>query len=210
MQGCSPRSDIHVQARRAAQRRSGAGCADGCRRSGASRICRELCRADDHRHRRRQLAYRRPCSRCRADRPTWRSHPTGASCSSRAATRPRSLAVKLAGQHVEGHHRRGRHSRSRDAAAGNEPARRLRQRARERQHRSPTRSPRLRTRRATSSTSSKPPTRSTILAIDNSGAALLWINPATLATVKSLAVGTRPGEVALSPDDTRAYVLDTS
>ncbi|HEY6470928.1 MAG TPA: hypothetical protein VI434_14305 [Candidatus Dormibacteraeota bacterium] len=51
---------------------------------------------------------------------------------------------------------------------------------------------------------------STILAVDNSGAALLWINPASLATAKSLAVGTRPGEVALSPDDTRAYVLDTS
>jgi DNA-binding beta-propeller fold protein YncE len=51
---------------------------------------------------------------------------------------------------------------------------------------------------------------STILAIDNSGAALLWIDPATLATVKSIAVGTRPGEIALSPDDTRAYVLDTS
>ena len=50
---------------------------------------------------------------------------------------------------------------------------------------------------------------STILAVDNSGAALLWINPATLATVKSLAVGTRPGQVALSPDNTRAYVLDT-
>jgi YVTN family beta-propeller protein len=51
---------------------------------------------------------------------------------------------------------------------------------------------------------------STILAVDNSGAALLWIDPATLATAKSLAVGTRPGEVALSTDDTRAYVLDTS
>jgi YVTN family beta-propeller protein len=51
---------------------------------------------------------------------------------------------------------------------------------------------------------------STILAVDNSGAALLWIDPATLATAKSIAVGTRPGEVALSPDDTRAYVLDTS
>ncbi len=51
---------------------------------------------------------------------------------------------------------------------------------------------------------------SAILAVDNSGAALLWINPATLATVKSLAVGTRPGEVALSPDGTRAYILDTS
>ncbi|HUZ68342.1 MAG TPA: hypothetical protein VMU65_01400 [Candidatus Saccharimonadales bacterium] len=50
----------------------------------------------------------------------------------------------------------------------------------------------------------------TILAVDNSGAALLWIDPATLATAKSLAVGTRPGQVALSPDGTRAYVLDTS
>lgn len=49
----------------------------------------------------------------------------------------------------------------------------------------------------------------TILAVDNSGAALLLIDPATLATRKSLAVGTRPDEVVLSPDDTRAYVLDT-
>jgi YVTN family beta-propeller protein len=51
---------------------------------------------------------------------------------------------------------------------------------------------------------------STILALDNSGAALLLIDPVTLATRKSLAVGTRPDEVVLSPDDTRAYVLDTS
>jgi YVTN family beta-propeller protein len=51
---------------------------------------------------------------------------------------------------------------------------------------------------------------STILALDNSGAALLLINPTTLATTKSLAVGTRPDEVVLSPDNTHAYVLDTS
>ena len=51
---------------------------------------------------------------------------------------------------------------------------------------------------------------STILALDNSGAALLVINPTTLATTKSLAVGTRPDEVVLSPDNTHAYVLDTS
>lgn len=50
----------------------------------------------------------------------------------------------------------------------------------------------------------------TILALDNSGAALLLIDPVTLATRKSLAVGTRPDEVVLSPDDTHAYVLDTS
>ena len=50
----------------------------------------------------------------------------------------------------------------------------------------------------------------TILALDNSGAALLLIDPVTLATKKSLAVGTRPDEVVLSPDDTHAYVLDTS
>ncbi len=49
----------------------------------------------------------------------------------------------------------------------------------------------------------------TILAVDNSGAALLLIDPVTLATKKSLAVGTRPDEVALSPDDAHAYVLDT-
>jgi DNA-binding beta-propeller fold protein YncE len=51
---------------------------------------------------------------------------------------------------------------------------------------------------------------STILALDNSGAALLLIDPVTLATRKSLAVGTRPDEVVLSPDNTHAYVLDTS
>jgi YVTN family beta-propeller protein len=49
---------------------------------------------------------------------------------------------------------------------------------------------------------------STILAVDNSGAALLLIDPVTLATKKSLAVGTRPDEVVLSPDDAHAYVLD--
>lgn len=49
----------------------------------------------------------------------------------------------------------------------------------------------------------------TILAVDNSGAALLLIDPVTLATRKSLAVGTRPDEVVLSPDDAHAYVLDT-
>ena len=51
---------------------------------------------------------------------------------------------------------------------------------------------------------------STILALDNSGAALLLIDPVTLATRKSLAVGTRPDEVVLAPDGTHAYVLDTS
>jgi YVTN family beta-propeller protein len=50
----------------------------------------------------------------------------------------------------------------------------------------------------------------TLLAVDNSGAALVMINPTTLATEKSLAVGTRPDQVALSPDGTHAYVLDTS
>jgi YVTN family beta-propeller protein len=49
----------------------------------------------------------------------------------------------------------------------------------------------------------------TILAVDNSGGALLLIDPVTLATRKSLAVGTRPDGVALSPDDAHAYVLDT-
>lgn len=54
------------------------------------------------------------------------------------------------------------------------------------------------------------PDGSTMLAVDNSGAALVMINPQTLVTTKSLAVGTRPGEVALSPDGELAYVLDTS
>jgi len=49
-----------------------------------------------------------------------------------------------------------------------------------------------------------------ILAVDNSGAAVLLIDPVTLATRRSLAVGTRPDEVALSPDNAHAYVLDTS
>lgn len=49
----------------------------------------------------------------------------------------------------------------------------------------------------------------TVIAVDNSGAALLLIDPTTLATKKSLAVGTRPDQVALSPDDAHAYVLDT-
>jgi YVTN family beta-propeller protein len=51
---------------------------------------------------------------------------------------------------------------------------------------------------------------STILAVDNSGAALVMINAISLATTKSLSLGTRPGQVALSPDDTHAYVLDSS
>ena len=51
---------------------------------------------------------------------------------------------------------------------------------------------------------------STILAVDNSGAALVMIDALTLTTKKSLALGTRPGQVVLSPDDTHAYVLDSS
>jgi YVTN family beta-propeller protein len=50
----------------------------------------------------------------------------------------------------------------------------------------------------------------TIIAIDNSGAALLVIDPVTLATTKSLSVGVRPDQIALAPDDAHAYVLDTS
>ncbi len=51
---------------------------------------------------------------------------------------------------------------------------------------------------------------SMLLAVDNSGAALVEISPDTLATEKSIAVGTRPGEVVLSPDNSHAYVLDSS
>jgi YVTN family beta-propeller protein len=54
------------------------------------------------------------------------------------------------------------------------------------------------------------PDGNTLLAVDNSGAALVMINPVTLVTIKSLSLGTRPGEVALSPDGTHAYVLDTT
>lgn len=54
------------------------------------------------------------------------------------------------------------------------------------------------------------PDGSSLLAVDNSGAALLEIDATSLATEKSLTVGTRPGEVDLTPDGSRAYVLDTS
>jgi DNA-binding beta-propeller fold protein YncE len=50
----------------------------------------------------------------------------------------------------------------------------------------------------------------TLIALDNSGAALVQIDVSTLATSKSLSLGSRPDHLRLSPDGTRAYILDTS
>jgi YVTN family beta-propeller protein len=50
----------------------------------------------------------------------------------------------------------------------------------------------------------------TLIALDNSGAALVQIDTSNLATSKSLSLGSRPDHLRLSPDRTRAYILDTS
>ena len=49
----------------------------------------------------------------------------------------------------------------------------------------------------------------TLLAIDNTGAALLVIDATTLQTTQSVSVGTRPDQVALDASGSHAYVLDT-
>jgi YVTN family beta-propeller protein len=54
------------------------------------------------------------------------------------------------------------------------------------------------------------PEGTSLIAIDNSGAALVQISTSTLATGKSLSLGSRPDHLQVSPDGTRAYVLDTS
>ena len=53
------------------------------------------------------------------------------------------------------------------------------------------------------------PDDATLVGVDNTGADLLLINAATLATSNTVSVGTRPGRAELSPDGARAYVLDT-
>lgn len=54
------------------------------------------------------------------------------------------------------------------------------------------------------------PDDSTLVAVENTGGALLLLKSATLATTTSVSVGSRPDGVELSPDGSRAYVLDTS
>lgn len=54
------------------------------------------------------------------------------------------------------------------------------------------------------------PDDSTLVAVENTGGQLLLLSTATLDTTKSVAVGSRPGRAALTPDGLRAYVLDTS
>jgi YVTN family beta-propeller protein len=50
----------------------------------------------------------------------------------------------------------------------------------------------------------------TLVAVENTGGALLLIHSATLATTTSVAVGSRPGALQLNADGSRAYVLDDS
>ncbi len=54
------------------------------------------------------------------------------------------------------------------------------------------------------------PNDHTLLALDNAGGNLLQIDPRTLVTTRSLALGSRPDSLELSPDGTRAYVLDST
>jgi YVTN family beta-propeller protein len=54
------------------------------------------------------------------------------------------------------------------------------------------------------------PDDSTLVAVENTGGALLLLKSATLATMTSVSVGSRPEGLALSTDGSRAYVLDTS
>lgn len=54
------------------------------------------------------------------------------------------------------------------------------------------------------------PSDATLVAVDNSGAALLLVDTGDLVTTRSVAVGVRPDVVQLAPDGSTAYVLDTS
>jgi YVTN family beta-propeller protein len=54
------------------------------------------------------------------------------------------------------------------------------------------------------------PNDTTLVAVENTGGALLLLNTATLATTTSVSVGARPGSLELSGDGSRAYVLDDS
>jgi YVTN family beta-propeller protein len=54
------------------------------------------------------------------------------------------------------------------------------------------------------------PNDQSVIAVDDSGAALVIIDPRSLETLKSLSVGSRPYGFQLSPNGAVAYVLDTS
>jgi YVTN family beta-propeller protein len=54
------------------------------------------------------------------------------------------------------------------------------------------------------------PDDSTLVAVENTGGAVLLLKTATLATTTSVSVGSRPGGLELSPDGSRGYLLDTS
>jgi len=54
------------------------------------------------------------------------------------------------------------------------------------------------------------PDDNTLIAIENTGGAVLMLHTATLVTDSSIAVGTRPGDLQLTPNGSRAYVLDSA
>lgn len=54
------------------------------------------------------------------------------------------------------------------------------------------------------------PDDDTLVAVENTGGAVLLLHTATLATTSSIAVGSRPGELQLTPNGSRAYVLDSA
>ncbi|MDQ6856814.1 MAG: YncE family protein, partial [Candidatus Dormibacteraeota bacterium] len=53
------------------------------------------------------------------------------------------------------------------------------------------------------------PDDNTLVALENTGGAVLLIHTATLVTTSSIAVGSRPDELRVTPNGSRAYVLDT-
>jgi YVTN family beta-propeller protein len=54
------------------------------------------------------------------------------------------------------------------------------------------------------------PDDSSLIAVENTGGAVLVLHSANLATTTSISVGSRPDGLDLSPDGSRAYVLDDS
>jgi YVTN family beta-propeller protein len=54
------------------------------------------------------------------------------------------------------------------------------------------------------------PDDATLVAVENTGGAVLLLNTANLATTTSLSVGSRPDRLELTPDGSRGYVLDSS
>jgi YVTN family beta-propeller protein len=54
------------------------------------------------------------------------------------------------------------------------------------------------------------PDDSSLIAVENTGGAVLILHSANLSTTTSISVGSRPGGLHLSPDGSRAYVLDDS